>query len=144
MTSPLDFNTGLKSENHVRNNIFSPTLQCAATNRLLQESLACADTTLSLRYYVNRSVCRRVGALTHTYRCPCAKTLSEPTPHPHFPPPFFLSLSLFLLHHSTLPGAKPAFLFIRLSLSFCLSLSVFFIPCSFLPTPLPLLFNLLL
>lgn len=105
----------------------SRSLKSVATNSLLQESLACVDTTLPFLYCVNRDVCRRVCVCLYIYRCPCATTHCEP----NTAPPFFLSLSLFLLHHSTPPEAKPAFLFIRLSLL------VFFTPSFFLPTPLP-------
>ena len=95
-------------------------MDSVTNNSLLQESSACAD-TCSLMYYVNRNLCASVHA--HTHKCPCAKTR-----YTDVSPPFFFSV--FLLHHSTPPEAKPAFLFIRPSL--CL-----FIPCSFLPTPLP-------
>lgn len=103
--------------------IFSSlSLKSVATNSLLQESLACADTTLSLLYYVNRNVCRCVCAYTHIGVHVQRHTVNRTPSLLPLPPSFFLSLSLFLLHHSTPPEAKPAFLFIRLSLGLFYSL----------------------
>lgn len=122
-------------------NIFSPsTLESVATDRLRQESSACADTTLPPLYYVNTKcvwtcVCASTHIGVHVQRNTVNRT---PSPPPPSPPSVFLSLSLFLLHHSTPPEAKPAFLSVRLSLSPSLSNFIFFLfPSSFLPSPLP-------
>lgn len=110
-------------------NIFSPsTLESVATDRLRQESSACADTTLPPLYYVNTKcvwtcVCASTHIGVHVQRNTVNRT---PSPPPPSPPSFFLSLSLFLLHHSTPPEAKPAFLSVRLSLSPSLSNLFFF------------------
>lgn len=117
-------------------NIFSPsTLESVATDRLRQESSACADTTLPPLYYVNTKcvwtcVCASTHIGVHVQRNTVNRT---PSPPPPSPPSFFLSLSLFLLHHSTPPEAKPAFLSVRLSLSPSLSFFFFNSPPLFSP-----------
>lgn len=63
------FSTLRKNVKIISRTIFSSLgLKSVANNSSIQETLACADTTLSLLYYVNKSVCR------HTRVCVCLHT----------------------------------------------------------------------
>lgn len=105
----------------------SSSLESVANNSLLQESLACADTTCSLLYYVNRYLCVCVPV----HWCQCAKTHSAP--NAISPPPFLPLSSPLSLCFSYITARRPR---PNLHFSSFAPLSVFFIPSSFLPTPL--------
>lgn len=119
--------------------IFSSlSLKSVATNSLLQESLACADTTLSLLYYVNRNVCRCVCAYTHigvhVQRHTVNRTPSLLPPSSLFLP---LTLSVSLTSQHAARGQTCISLHSPLSWSFLF-------PPLFFPLLSLLLFNLLL
>lgn len=96
-----------KWEDRFKTNIF----RLSACSLPPPESSACADATLPSPHCVTTNVCDHMRKGVHVRGCTVGRT-------PSFLPPFFHSLSLFLLHHSTLPEAKPAVLFIRLSRHF--------------------------
>lgn len=86
-----------------------------------------------LRRIVSTEMCVDVRVLLYTYRCPCAKTHCEP--NTVSPPPFSslflpLTLSVSLTSQHAARGQTCISLHSPLSQSF-------FIPSSFLPTPLP-------
>lgn len=105
------------------------SLKSVATNSLLQESV---QTRPCLCCIMSTEVCVDVRVCSYTYRCPCAKThceLNTVAPPPVLP----LSSSLSLcFSYITARRPRP-----NLHFSSFASLSVFFIPSSFLLTPLP-------
>lgn len=92
-----------------QNQYFSSHSLQSAASRIFSLSL-----TLSSLHCVTANVCDHMRKGVHVRRRTVGRT-------PSFFPPSFRSLSLFLLHHSVLPEAKPAILFICLSHLFLFS-----------------------
>lgn len=100
---------------------WSRSLKSVATGSLLQESLACVDTTPSLLYCVNRGVCRRVRVCAYTYIGVHVQRHTVNRAPPLLPPSFLtlpLTLSVSLTSQHAARGQTCISLHSPLSLPF--------------------------